>query len=167
MPTFETTSHRHAARLGPGTTPATNAHADFGRIAASGTFPPLVLVVDDHDDSRAIARLVLESAGFRVAEARTGFEGFRMGVELRPSVILLDMILPGLDGWEITRLLRANTDVKNATIIAVTALASADDRDRALLAGCNEVLIKPVPPAFLLETVRRYIGVSVSSGRAS
>ena len=132
MPIFETTSVRHAARLGPGTTPGTNSHAEFGRIAATGTCPPLVLVVDDHEDSRAIARLVLESAGFRVAEAKTGFEGFRMGVELRPSVILLDMILPGLDGWEIARLLRANADVKNATIVAVTALASADDRDRAL-----------------------------------
>lgn len=167
MPIFETTSVRHAARLGPGTTPGTNSHAEFGRIAATGTCPPLVLVVDDHEDSRAIARLVLESAGFRVAEAKTGFEGFRMGVELRPSVILLDMILPGLDGWEIARLLRANADVKNATIVAVTALASADDRDRALLAGCNEVLIKPVPPAMLLATVRHYIGVPVSSGRAS
>jgi len=65
------------------------------------------------------------------------------------------------------RLLRANSEAKTATIVAVTALASAEDRDRALLAGCNEVLIKPVPPALLLNTVRRYVGVPVSSGRAS
>jgi CheY-like chemotaxis protein len=90
-----------------------------------------------------------------------------MGVELRPAVILLDMILPGLDGWEIARLLRANSEAKNASIVAVTALASAEDRDRALLAGCNEVLIKPVPPALLLNTVRRHVSLPVSSGRAS
>ena len=167
MPTIDS-SYRQTSRLSPGTPPAPNSLADFGRVAASSVgFPPLILVVDDHEDSRAIARLVLESVGFRVAEARTGFEGFRMAVELRPAVILLDMVLPGLDGWEIARLLRANADAKNASIIAVTALASADDRDRALLAGCNEVLIKPVPPALLLNTVRRYVGVSVSSGRAS
>lgn len=167
MPIIET-SYRQTSRLSPGTPPASPPHVDFGRVGASaGAFPPLILVVDDHEDSRAIARLVLESVGFRVAEAKTGFEGFRMGVELRPTVILLDMILPGLDGWEIARLLRANSDAKNASIIAVTALASADDRDRALLAGCDEVLIKPVPPVLMLNTVRRYVSVPVSSGRAS
>jgi two-component system, cell cycle response regulator DivK len=160
-------SHRQLSRLSPGTPPS-NSHPEFGRIGASSSaFPPLVLVVDDHEDSRAIARLVLESVGFRVAEARTGFEGFRMGVELHPAVILLDMILPGLDGWEIARLLRANSDAKGAAIIAVTALASAEDQDRALLAGCDEVLTKPVPPAMMLNTVRRYVSVPVSSGRAS
>ena len=167
MPFIET-SHRPTSRLTPGTSPGTNSHPDIGRVSAPSTaFPPLILVVDDHEDSRAIARLVLESVGFRVAEARTGFEGFRMGVELRPAAILLDMILPGLDGWEIARLLRANADAKNTVIIAVTALASADDQDRALLAGCNEVLTKPVPPVQMLNTVRRYVGVPVSSGRAS
>jgi two-component system, cell cycle response regulator DivK len=167
MQTFDT-AYRQTPRLSTGTPSTPTPHAEFGRVGAStGPFPPLVLVVDDHEDSRAIARLVLESVGFRVAEARTGFEGFRMGVELRPAVILLDMILPGLDGWEIARLLRANADAKNASIVAVTALASADDRDRALLAGCDEVLIKPVPPALLLNTVRRYVAVSAASGRAS
>lgn len=167
MPTLDSSTYRQTARLNPGSLPPTGSHADFARLPISGTVPPLVLVVDDHEDSRAIARLVLESVGFRVAEARTGFEGFRMGVELRPDVVLLDMILPGIDGWEIARLLRANAEAKNARIVAVTALASADDRDRALLAGCDEVLIKPVAPALLLNTVRRYVGVSVSSGRAS
>jgi two-component system cell cycle response regulator DivK len=171
MQTIDTSpspSYRQAARLNPGTPSGPGPQGDFGRIGASpSAFQPLVLVVDDHEDSRAIARLVLESGGFRVAEARTGFEGFRMAVEMRPTVVLLDMILPGIDGWEIARLLRANADAKGAAIVAVTALASADDRDRALLAGCDEVLTKPVPPASLLNTVRRYVGVLMSSGRAS
>ena len=143
--------------------------ADITRLGGSPElFPPLILVVDDHDDSRAIARLVLESVGFRVAEARAGLEGLHVAVDQRPAVVLLDMILPELDGWEIARLLRANSDMHDATIIAVTALASNDDHDRALLAGCNEVLTKPVPPTTLLSTVQRYVGFpAAASGRRS
>lgn len=167
MPTFDA-GYRPTFRLSPGAGSGPNSHADFGRTGpAPVSYPPLILVVDDHDDSRAIARIVMESVGFRVAEARTGFDGFRMAVELRPTVVLLDMILPGLDGWEIARLLRANADMKKAPIVAVTAVAAPEEQDRALLAGCDEVLTKPVAPALLLNTVRHYVGVPVSSGRAS
>jgi len=80
MPTIDTypsPSFRQVSRLTPGTPPTTAPQADFGRVgASSGAFPPLVLVVDDHEDSRAIARLVLESVGFKVAEARTGLRDF-------------------------------------------------------------------------------------------
>ena len=142
--------------------------ADITRLGGSPElFPPLVLVVDDHDDSRAIARLVLESVGYRVEEARAGLEGLHLAVEQRPAVVLLDMILPEVDGWEIARLLRDNADTRDSTIIAVTALASNDDHDRALLAGCDEVLTKPVPPTTLLSTVQRYVGFPVASGRRS
>ena len=130
-------------------------------------FPPLVLVVDDHDDSRAIERLVLESVGFRVSEARTGLEGLHLAMDQRPAVVLLDMVLPGLDGWAIARALRASADTRDAAIIAVTALASHDDHDRAILAGCDEVLTKPVPPTALLSTVQRYVGFPAASGRRS
>lgn len=120
--------------------------------------PPLVLIVDDHDDSRAIERLVLESAGFRVLEARAGREGFQLACDHVPDAVLLDMVLPELDGWEIARLLRANAETRGATIIAVTAVAMYEEHDRALLSGCNEVLMKPVSPTVLLRTVQRYVG---------
>ncbi|HEY9227185.1 MAG TPA: response regulator [Gemmatimonadaceae bacterium] len=136
-------------------------------IGSSGPLPPLVLVIDDHDDSRTICRLVLESAGFRVAEAQTGFDGIRIAIETRPLVVLLDMVLPGLDGWEIARLLRLDPSTREAVIIAVTALAGAEDQDRALLAGCDEVLTKPIPPTVMLDTVRRYVGIPVpAAGRS-
>ena len=77
------------------------------------------------------------------------------------------MVLPGLDGWEIARLLRRDADTRDAVIIAVTALASADDHDRAILAGCDEVLTKPVSPTTLLSTVQRYVGFPLASGRRS
>jgi CheY-like chemotaxis protein len=136
-------------------------------IAASDVYPPLVLVIDDHDDSRTIARLVLESAGFRVVDARTGFEGLRIALDAKPLVVLLDLVLPGVDGWEIARLLRLESSTRDAVIVAVTAVATPDDHDRALLAGCDEVLTKPVPPTTMLDTVRRYVGLPVpAAGRS-
>jgi putative two-component system response regulator len=121
--------------------------------------PGLVLVIDDHDDSRTIARLLLESAGFRVIEAAGGCEGLRLATECRPEVILLDLVLPGLDGWEIARLLRRERMTRRAVVIAVTALANLEDQARALDAGCDEVLTKPVSPSNMLATIRRYVGL--------
>lgn len=159
-------SSRTASILTPPTYTAIPNRADLLRPGGSPeAFAPLVLIVDDHDDSRAIERLVLESVGFRVAEARTGREGLRTAIEEQPAIVLLDMVLPELDGWEIARALRANPDTRAVVIIAVTALASHDDQDRAILAGCDEVLTKPVPPTSLLKTVQRYVGFALASGR--
>lgn len=130
----------------------------LGRERRPESKNPLVLIVDDHDDSRAIERLVLESAGFRVLEARAGREGFQLACDHVPDAVLLDMVLPELDGWEIARLLRAKPETRGATIIAVTAVATYEDHDRALLSGCDEVLMKPVSPTALLRTVQRYVG---------
>jgi two-component system cell cycle response regulator DivK len=119
--------------------------------------PPLILIIDDHDDSRSIGRLLLENAGFSVLEAATGTEGIRAAVEHQPNVVLLDLILPEMDGWSVARHLREHVATRHAMILAVTALAGDDDQDRALLAGCDEILTKPVPPSVLLAAVRRYV----------
>src|SRR5689334_21934133 len=95
-------------------------------LASADVYPPLVLVIDDHDDSRTIARLVLESAGFRVVDARTGFEGLRIALDTKPLVVLLDLVLPGVDGWEIARLLRLESTTRDTVVIAVTAVASPE-----------------------------------------
>src|SRR5215218_9240812 len=65
-----------------------------------------VLVIDDHADSRIVVRIVLEQAGFSVVDAQTGVDGLQAALDLQPRVVLLDMVLPGLDGWEIARRLR-------------------------------------------------------------
>src|SRR5204862_4448244 len=70
-------------------------------VRTTSTAAPLVLVVDDHEDSRIIARLVLEAAGFRVCEAASGGAGLSLATTLEPAVMLLDLILPGIDGWEV------------------------------------------------------------------
>ena len=80
------------------------------------------------------------------------------------AVVLLDLILPELDGWALARLLRSDPRTRDAVVIAVTAVAGSEDQDRALLAGCNEILTKPVPPTDLLAAVRRYIGRAPTVG---
>ncbi len=128
---------------------------------------PLILVVEDHDDSRQIACLVLESAGFRVATACTGVEGLHVALRLRPAAVLLDIVLPEIHGWDLARLLRENQSTRDTVIIALTALAGADDRARSLAAGCDEVLTKPVHPRMLVEVVARYVGMPYSLRLAS
>jgi len=113
-----------------------------------------VLVVDDHEDSRTIARLVLENAGCEVAEAATGPDGLRVALADPPDVILVDIVLPQMDGWELARRLRANASTRRAHIVAVTALADADTYERTMAAGCDGVLTKPVHIANLVAAIR-------------
>jgi two-component system cell cycle response regulator DivK len=113
-------------------------------------------VADDHEDSRTIARLILETAGFRVIEARTGYEALALARAESPAVILLDIVMPGLDGWTAARQLRREPSMADTAIVALTALAGDADRERALAAGCDEVLTKPTRPRALLELVLRY-----------
>jgi CheY-like chemotaxis protein len=119
--------------------------------------PPMILVVDDHEPSRTLARLVLERAGFRVEEAATGGEGLRQAQELRPALMLLDIILPEIDGWTLARMLRADLRTRDAIILALTALTGANDGARSLASGFDEVLTKPVLPRTLAAVVSRYV----------
>jgi two-component system, cell cycle response regulator DivK len=118
---------------------------------------PLILVVDDHEPSRALARLVLERAGFRVAEAATGREGLRQAQVLRPAVVLLDIILPEIDGWTVCRRLREDVRTRDSIILALTAWTGVGDGARALALGFEEVLTKPVLPRTLAAVVARYV----------
>ena len=118
---------------------------------------PLVLVADDHDDSRCIARIVLETSGFRVVEATTGSEALAMARTLRPVVMVLDIVMPGLTGWEVASALRAEATGDQLVIIALTALSDACDRDRSMAAGCDAMLVKPIHPRELSQVVRRHL----------
>jgi CheY-like chemotaxis protein len=126
---------------------------------------PLILVVDDHEPSRTLARLVLERAGFRVAEAATGGEGLRQAQVLRPAVVLLDIILPELDGWTVARLLREDVRTRDSIIIALTAWTGVGEGARALAHGFEEVLTKPVLPRTLAAVVSRYVAERAMAGQ--
>lgn len=128
---------------------------------ASTIVSPLVLVVDDHTDSRLIARLVLESAGYRVAEAESGLEAVRAAAALRPAAVLLDLVLPGLDGWQVAQRLREGEGGPDVVVIAVTAVGQRDELERALAAGCDAVITKPASPRVVLAALSDRIGFPI------
>ena len=133
-------------------------HTTTPVVARAALVPaPLILVVDDHEPSRALARLVLERDGFRVEEAGTGGEGLRQAQALRPALILLDIILPEIDGWTLVRLLREDARTRDCVILALTAWTGVGDGARALALGFEEVLTKPVLPRTLAAIVARYV----------
>jgi CheY-like chemotaxis protein len=143
--------------------PAIRRPLDHSLTPVESSRSPLVLIVDDHEDSRVIGRVVLESVGLRVAEAATGSEGLRAARRLLPAVVLLDIILPEIDGWDLARLLRAGEETRDLVLIAVTALDAGTAVNQSRLVGCNETLLKPVPPAALLATVERYVHFPIAS----
>ncbi len=119
--------------------------------------PPLVLVVDDVDHGREILAEYLEFRGFRVAPAAAGLEALDKAYELRPDVILMDLSLPGIDGWEATRQLKQDDRTRDIPIIALTAHALASAHDKARAVGCNAVVTKPCLPKDLEQEVRRQL----------
>lgn len=124
--------------------------------------PCLVLVVDDHDDTRLAERIVLEAFGFVVKEARTGLDALAIAQASRPRIILLDLVLPEIDGRQLARMLRADPTTRDAALLAVSASTSPEVRQDALSAGCDEFVAKPVPPLFLVRMVRRHIRRAVA-----
>jgi CheY-like chemotaxis protein len=109
-----------------------------------GGYTPTVLVVDDNADTRAVVRWMLERWGYRVVEAADGAEAFEATVASRPDLVLMDLSMPGVDGYDAIRSIRAREEFASLPIIAVTAFDRADARDGAALAGCDHFLSKPI-----------------------
>ncbi|HKI05685.1 MAG TPA: response regulator [Thermoanaerobaculia bacterium] len=125
---------------------------------------PLVLVVDDVDHGREIFAEYLEYRGFRVATAADGLEALEKAFDLRPDVILMDLSLPGIDGWEATRRLKQDDRTRDIPVIALTAHALASAHDRAREVGCNAVVTKPCLPKDLEQEVRRQLEMKTTQG---
>lgn len=103
-----------------------------------------ILLVEDNEMNRDMLSRRLERKGYDVAIAIDGEEGIQKAHDLKPDIILMDMSLPKIDGWEATRQLKADQNCKSIPIIALTAHALAEDREKALKAGCDEYDTKPV-----------------------
>jgi two-component system cell cycle response regulator DivK len=116
-----------------------------------------VLVIEDHEDNRRIMRDLLTSSGYEVIEAVTGEEGVLTAETHRPDLILLDIQLPGIDGYEVARRIKANPDLQKIPIIAVTSYALSGDDVKAFEAGCNAYVTKPFSPRKLLAKIREYL----------
>jgi two-component system, cell cycle response regulator DivK len=121
------------------------------------TDSPLVLVVDDFQDNREMFAEFLSLSGFRVAEAATGREAIDRAFELVPDVILMDLSLPELDGWEATRKIKGNPHTQHIPIVALTGHALADHSRDAKQAGCDAFLTKPCLPEVLVVEIRRML----------
>jgi two-component system cell cycle response regulator DivK len=116
-----------------------------------------ILVVEDTEDNRKIIRDLLTSAGYETIEAVTGEEGVAMAAEHRPDLILMDVQLPVLDGYEATRRIKANPALRHIPVIAVTSYALSGDEEKTREAGCDAYVAKPFSPRLLLAKVRGFL----------
>ena len=116
-----------------------------------------ILVVEDHEENRRIMRDLLTSAGYEMIEAVTGEEGVTLAETQRPDLILMDIQLPGLDGYDATRRIKANPALRSIPIIAVTSYALSGDDVKAREAGCDAYVTKPFSPRVLLAKIREYL----------
>ena len=113
-----------------------------------------ILYVEDNDDNVYVLKSRLERSGFTVVIARDGAQGVAMAASEQPDVILMDLSLPVLDGWEATRRIKVEPNTKHIPVIAITAHAMTGDREKALAAGCDDFDTKPVEMPRLLEKIR-------------
>jgi two-component system cell cycle response regulator DivK len=116
-----------------------------------------ILVVEDQEDNRQILRDLLGNAGYELTEAENGEEAIAAIARRRPDLILMDIQLPVMDGYEATRRIRTNPDLNSVPIIAVTSYALAGDESRALAASCDGYVSKPYSPRELLAKVRAHL----------
>jgi two-component system, cell cycle response regulator DivK len=131
-------------------------------MMANGSETPLVLVVDDMEDGREICAEYLAFRRYRVATACDGFEALAKASELLPDIILMDLSLPGIDGWEATRRLKQDESTRHIPVVALTAHALRSAHDQAVEAGCDAVITKPVLPKDLEEAIRRILGAQTA-----
>ena len=135
------------------------AQANQGHIIGLKEKKYKVLVVDDRWENRSFLVDLLSPLGFEVLQAIDGQDCINQALKTQPDVILLDMIMPGMDGFEATRKLRQSLTLKDITIIATSASAFDYDQEKSLLAGCNGFISKPVQAKPLLEQLRQHLGL--------
>ena len=116
-----------------------------------------ILIVEDQEDNRKILRDLLSSAGFEIIEAVTGEEGVVQAEMHLPDLILMDIQLPGMDGYEATRRIKAPPGLTKIPIIAVTSYALSGDDVKAMAAGCDAYVTKPFSPRALLVKIREFL----------
>ena len=116
-----------------------------------------ILLVEDNDSSREMLTRRLQKHGYEVTTATNGQEALDMIRREAPDVILLDMSLPVMDGWAAVRELRADAAIRHVPVIALTAHAAREDRERAIEAGCDDYETKPVDMPRLLSTIERWL----------
>jgi len=119
--------------------------------------PKKILIVDDNQDSRELVVKILKTRGYQTIEAVDGEEALQKAITERPDLILMDRSLPKVDGYEVTRRLKSQEEFKDIPIVALTAHAMRGDREKALEAGCQGYISKPINVRELPELIRSYL----------
>lgn len=117
-----------------------------------------ILIVEDNDDNMVLVRDVLTSRGYTVIEAVDGQQGLDLAQSERPDLIIMDLSLPLVDGWTVVRQLKADSELRRIPVVALTAHAMVGDREKALDAGCDDYLAKPIRLALLIGKVKEFVG---------
>jgi two-component system, cell cycle response regulator DivK len=125
---------------------------------------PKILIVEDNEMNREMLTRRLERRGYEVVIAVDGEKGIERARRDRPDLILMDMSLPVVDGWEATRLMKADAALRHIPVIALTAHAMANDREKALDAGCDDYDTKPIELPRLLEKIQTLLLSSATGG---
>lgn len=129
------------------------------------TTSPLILIVDDFEDNREMYVQYLTFAGYRVAEAANGHEALEQAFATRPDLIVMDLSLPGMDGWEATRRLKKDERTKHIPVVALTGHALAGHGKTAIEAGCDAFVIKPCLPEDLAAEIRKILDTTQTKGK--
>lgn len=117
---------------------------------------PTILLIEDNEQNRYLTTFLLERSGYEVTSAPDGMSGVLAAMRLRPGMILLDIQLPGMDGYEVARALRSHDELRDTPIVAVTSYAMVGDREKCLAAGCNGYIEKPINPETFVTEIGRY-----------
>ena len=116
-----------------------------------------VLITEDNPKNRKVFKDILSVNGYKSIEAEDGEEGYKMAKEHKPDLIVMDVQLPGANGYEVTRRLKSEDDTKDIPIIIVTSFAMAGEENEAKAAGCNDYLSKPINIHKFIETIKKYL----------
>ncbi|MCX9084981.1 MAG: response regulator [Candidatus Methanoperedens sp.] len=115
-----------------------------------------ILIIEDNEMNLYLLTFIVKKHGYEITTARDGKEGIEMALRIKPDLILLDIQLPGIDGYTVARELRKNPVTVNIPIVAVTAFAMEGDREKALDAGCSGYIPKPIDPTQFMKQVEQY-----------
>lgn len=124
--------------------------------------PPTVLIVEDNEDNRIVYSTMLRHFGFAVDEAENGAEGIHKARTTLPDVILMDIAIPLVDGWEAVQRLKKDPSTAHIPIVALTAHAMPADRERAIQVGCDGYLAKPCEPRVVVDEVKRILATKTT-----
>lgn len=118
---------------------------------------PIVLIIEDNEQNIYLATFLLKNSGYQVVQARSGEEGLCQNQKTRPDLILLDIQLPEMDGYEVVRRLKSQPATAAIPVVAVTSYAMAGDREAILAAGCHGYVEKPIDPDTFVATVTAFL----------